>query len=174
MMNNLGSSKEQWDTPQETMKQKRGEFLFAIIVLSWFSQGSAFISTLFTLSNGRAKLEESANLINEAQNVEMPFEWLDTALEAGLPYITVLIENFYRINLMNLLVVVTGAFGVFLMYKLKKIGFVFYILYCALELGVVQYYFGHISTTIFSLFTTGLVSALFIILYGVNLKRMTE
>ena len=173
-MNDIGSAEDQWDNSQETMKQKRGEFLFTVIALSWISQGTAIVSTFFTFINGKTKLEESVSLLEDVSKKETPFEWLDTAIDAGLPYLTILIDNFYRINLMNLLVILTGALGVFLMYKLKKIGFLFYILYCILELGVIQYYFGHISTTIFSLFTTGLVSALFLILYGVNLKRMTE
>jgi hypothetical protein len=142
--------------------------------LSWVNQGIAIVSTFFTFINGKSKLEESASLLEGVTDKETPFEWISTAIDASLPYFIALKENFYAINLINLLVVLMGALGVFLMYKLKKKGFVFYIIYCITELGVIQYYFGHISTTIFSLFTTGFVSTLFIILYGVNLKRMTE
>jgi hypothetical protein len=174
MMNEVGNSTEQWDNPPETMKQKRGEFLFTIIALSWISQGSAAASTLFTMLSGRGQLEKTNELLSKASSQEAEAEWVNTMISTGKGFIDVFLDNFYNISLLNLLVVMTGAFGVYLMYKLKKIGFVFYIAYCAMELGVLQYYFGHLSMTIFSLLSTGLVSVLFIILYSVNLKRMTE
>ena len=176
MMEDVGSAEEQWDnSPAETPKEKRGSFLTMITTLSWISQGMAASSALMMLLRGRDSLEEQVGVMNELVSKEMSgMPFLDNILLDTISLLEITIMNFTQINLVNLLVVATGAFGVLLMFKLKKIGFLIYLLYCCAELYAAYYFFGDLSVMVMSMAITGLISVVFIILYAVNLKRMTE
>ncbi len=100
--------------------------------------------------------------------------FLDNMVQDSISILEITVMNFTQINLMNLLVVLTGALGVYLMFKLKKFGFFIYLLYCAAELYTAYHFFGDLTVMVFSMALTGLISLVFVILYAVNLKRMTE
>ena len=175
MMNDVGSSEEQWDDSPKSMKEKRGSFLMMIIMLSWISQGMAASGTLFMLLGGRQNLVDQIELMNKViSEGRIGNEFLTSLVDGTIGILEITIINFTQINLTNLLVLLIGSFSVLLMYRLKKIGFLLYLVYCISELYVYNYFYGELSATIISLFSTGLISLVFIIMYSVNLKRMTE
>lgn len=176
MMEDVGSAEEQWDnSPVETPKEKRGNFLTTICTLSWVSQAMAGSSALLMLFQGRGNLEEQLTMMNKLVDKEQTgVEFLDSMLADSVKIMELTIMNFVQLNLMNLLVVSTGALAVYLMFKLKKAGFFVYILYCIAELYVVYHFFGDLGVMVMSMAVTGIASIVFIILYAVNLKRMTE
>jgi len=173
-MEDVGSELEQWDNSPETMKEKRGEFLYVLIVLTWVSNFSTGSSALFMLLIGKGGLEKQLDIINSGASKETGLSFIDNMMNDAISILEITMMNFNLINLMNLLVVAIGALAAFLMYKLKKTGFYLYLVYCAMELTVVYYFFGDLSSIVLSMVLSGFFSILFVIMYSVNLKRLTE
>jgi len=173
-MEDVGATEEQWDNTPETIKEKRGEFLYVLIVLTWVSNFSAGTSAIFMLLMGKEGLEKQLVLMDKAKTAESKMPFIENMMNDALAVLDITMMNFTQINLMNLLVGLTGAFAAFLMYKLKKVGFLLYLVYCAMEIAVVYYFFGNLSSIVLSMIITGFFSILFIIMYSVNVKRMTE
>lgn len=176
MMEDIGSAEEQWDnTPPQTVKEKRGNFLTTVSTLSWVSQAMTASSALMMLVRGRGSLEEQVGLMNKLTETEMSgIAFFDNMIIDSISLLEITIMNFTQINLTNLLVVMTGALGVLMMFKLKKIGFFIYLIYCCSEIYAAYYFFGDLRVMMMSIAFSGLISVVFIILYAVNLKRMTE
>ena len=75
MMEDVGSSEEQWDNkPVETQKERRGNFLTTVCTLSWVSQGMAASSALMMLLRGRGNLEEQVSVMNKLIDTEMTYK----------------------------------------------------------------------------------------------------
>jgi len=173
MMDEIGSVDEQWENePELTVKQRRGEFLFILCVLSWASQFSTLTSSLMMIFNGEKMFQDQAIMMSELEGKSSGSEFLDGMLETSMELMDVMASNIMEISLLNMGVVLLGALGVYLMYSLKKAGFIIYLIYCFAELYVINRFFGELSTSIFMIGSTALFSVVFIVLYGVNLKRM--
>ena len=156
------------DDSHQSMKERRGHFLMTLCILSWVWIGIQLISTLFTYLRGSGQLEQSLSLIEDATSesqTDNPF--MTSILEGSLDTIRKTIEHFDAINIGNMIALLVGGLGVYMMFNLKKIGFGLYVIYCAGIAGVAIYFLGG-YTFIFDAF----ISLAFIIMYGVNLKRM--
>ena len=142
MMEDVGATEEQWDnSPELTVKEKRGEFLSIVTALSWISQGMATSSALMMLLLGRENLEKQVDVISKSvAKGGSGNSFLDNALADTISLLEITIMNFTQINLVNVLVAATGALGVLMMYKLNKIGFLIYLIYCCAELFVIYYF----------------------------------
>lgn len=94
---------------------------------------------------------------------------IDTMIENAI-YINN--EAFLITNLSTLITLIVGAFSIFLMFKLRKIGFHLYIIYSILPI-ITMYIITPMEMILtFSVITTVFIGALFAVLYGVNLKHM--
>ncbi|MFD1553548.1 hypothetical protein DNU06_07685 [Putridiphycobacter roseus] len=156
------------DDSHQSMKEQRGTFLLTLSILSWVWIGIQLISTLFTYMRGPGPLVDSLTLIEDAtseQSLDNPF--MASLMEGSLDTIRKTIENFSAINIGNMIALLIGGLGVYMMFNLKKTGFGLYVLYCAGIAGVNIYFLGG-----FSFIFDAFISLAFIIMYGVNLKRM--
>lgn len=159
-------------------KPKRPNFLVVLAVLSYVSIGVGTLATLFSLISGPSSLEqqeqdeaqlyESIQLMRDSGMDDM-VEMFETSAKQAV-YINN--EAFYSFNILNLLALIIGFIGVFLMMKLKKIGFHIYVAYSLLPI-IIMYALIPMDLIIgVSIITSVILSAIFCVLYGLNLKHM--
>ncbi len=161
------------DNSTLSIKERRGTFLTVLCILSWIASGGTFITSLFSLINGKEGVQ---NQIIDAENqLELADnELLYGVLDASIKQLYVVLENFYPIYLSSLILGGLGIFAVYLMFNLKKAGFNLYVGYAILA-PVVNYYF--VKDIPYSVLGTAfalIISVVFIIMYYTNLKRMTN
>lgn len=174
-MENNEILEDQWDNDSAlTMKQKRGSFLLVLCILSWIYMGSSIISTTISYFNGTAELEKQLSKTSNAFDQETGVGVLDNMMGAAEEIMYKTIENFNEIQLGTLVGLLIGIMAVYLMFQLKKIGFALYVLYSMIIPAISLYFIGTSMIMLLGLAFNSIVSIAFIIMYGVNLKRMTE
>lgn len=176
-MENNEILENQWDdNSDESMKEKRGTFLLVLCILSWVFIGYSFIMGLVSLAGGTQKLEEQlvqADMTN-AFSQDTGNDMANSILSSANEMIIKTIENFYPLQMSNLVVLLIGALAVYMMFQLKKSGFYLYVLYTILIPAISFYFLGANMIVIMAVGLNMFFGVLFLILYGVNLKRMTE
>ena len=83
-----------------------------------------------------------------------------------------LVQNFTLIVLSTILLALLSVTGVWLMWNLKKTGFLFYVTAQILWTILPLIFLGGNIITILSIVVNGIFTIGFIILYGIHLKRM--
>ncbi|MFK8044802.1 MAG: hypothetical protein AB8B72_04865 [Crocinitomicaceae bacterium] len=164
---------EPWnDEANMTIEDRRGTFLKVLCILSWVYIGLELFSVVFGYIGGREKVLESISLSEDAKAKITGSSFWDniarTAVEQSIIVLEKTVENFEQIYLGNFLAIVVGGMAVYLMYILKRNGFYLYILYSVIALGISAYFLG-----VSSIQGAAIISLAFIIMYAVNLKRMT-
>jgi hypothetical protein len=81
-------------------------------------------------------------------------------------------DYFVLNNLLQLIAVLIGGAGVFMMLRLKKIGFHLYVIYSLLPVVIMYLLFPTEVIATFVVVSTLVVSAIFCLLYALNLKHM--
>lgn len=160
---------------KQAMKNKRGKTLQVLCILSWIAIGWSFISIAWQAFEGPLTEEqmeeekyEALSQISE-DSPQFAIKLVEESIELG----EVFNENFWPLLSINLLIVLVGFAAVFMMYRLRRAGFYVYILYSLMPLGVSMTYFSGFSITVWGLVLSGLISTLFIILYGAQLNKMS-
>jgi len=162
----------------ENEKPKRPTFLVVLAVLSYISISIGTLGTFFSLISGPSSQEQL-----EQQEAQL-YESIQIMKEAGMDDMVELFEKsaqqatyinnevFYSFNILNLLTLVIGFLGVYLMMKLKKVGFHLYVAYSLLPI-IIMYALIPMNLIIgLSIIASVILSAIFCILYGLNLKHM--
>lgn len=169
---------EQIDSNQPNSTKKRPTFLIILAVLSFLSLALSFFGSLFSFFAGplseeeiesqNADLYESVSLL-KSQGMD---GFADT-MEKTMQYANYMnSEAFVMGNLTSLLVSILGILAVVMMLKLKKIGFHLYVAYSLLPILLMYAIAPAEYITTFSVVTSLVISALFCLLYGLNLKHM--
>jgi hypothetical protein len=81
-------------------------------------------------------------------------------------------EAFFITNIFTLLTLIIGAVSIFLMLKLKKIGFHIYVAYSLLPIITMYIITPSELILTFSVIISVIIAAIFSVLYGLNLKYM--
>lgn len=176
-MNENNFEEADWNTNNEpqSMSERRGPFLLVLTILSWISIGYNAITLLYSLIKGVGDLQNSATQISTIfnnQNSDIPiledikFQMEDMLMKS--------VENYYAIQLSTLVNLLIGAFAVYLMFNLKKTGYYLYILYTIVPSLISFYFFGFNFLIAITVAINLIFGIIFIILYGINAKRMTE
>jgi hypothetical protein len=173
-MENQEILEEQWDNTPETMKEKRGTFLLILCILSWIGIGISMISELVTILRGTAAVEKQINDTSIAIDQIPDNNPMSSMLDGTQEMMIKTLENFYEIHIGTVISLLIGLLGVYLMYSLKKAGFYLYLVYCIAGLLIMPMFLGTNWVVLASLILGGVFSVGFVIMYGVNLKRMTE
>ncbi|MFK8038866.1 MAG: hypothetical protein AB8B74_11285 [Crocinitomicaceae bacterium] len=160
---------EPWnDEGNASLDERRGTFLKVLCILSWIWMGLQLFSNVSAYFGGPEKLMEAKSDAEDAFGSAEGSGFMKSVLEQAMVVLDRTIENFYAIYLGNIIALLIGVLAVYLMFTLKKIGFFLYVLYAAIAIGVASYYIGA-ATALMDI----IVSIAFIIMYGVNYKRMT-
>lgn len=160
------------DETNKSMKERRGSFLNVICILSWVWIGLMLFSTLFTYMNGTDSLEQSLIIMEEASE-QANNAFVESMMGGSVEMLNNQLENFTVINLSTILFLLIGGLAVYLMFNLKRNGFFLYILYCIAGPVITVMFLGTSQPAVWGLTLDIFVSIGFIIMYAVNLKRMT-
>ena len=161
------------DESNQSMSERRGQFLLVLCILSWIGIGMGLITTLFNYSRGTADIEAQLDEFESLGEVDTGSSLLNSFTDGAKDMAIKTIENFQAINLSTLLALLLGGLAVYMMFNLKKTGYYLYILYCLATPAISIYFLGANQAVYLSVMVGALFSVAFIIMYGVNVKRMT-
>lgn len=160
---------EPWnDDSNASMDERRGQFLKVLCILSWVWIGIQLFSSVVAYVGGPEKLIQAKSEAEDAIGAANESGFMKTVMEEAMIVLDKTIEHFNAIHIGNILGFLIGGLAVYLMFTLKKSGFFLYILYTVIIAGVSVYYLGVASAMM-----DVALSIAFIIMYGVNVKRMT-
>ena len=157
------------------MGKVRPNGLTALCILSWVWMAFSLPSVVTELNTGRlteADIREQKIVILESQTPET-IEMMPWVVEESIEMLYISRDNFSTMMIINFVALIIGLIGVFLMFQLRKIGFYMYIGYSIISIAYWLYYFNGMTFGRIIISTTAIFSALFIILYGTQLKKMT-
>lgn len=163
---------------QEFQPTRKPTFLVVLAVLSFITITLNFFQYLVSLISG--PMNQEAWELYEASLYESVGQMNDlgmTGLAAmveqviQMSYITNF-DYFVLNNLLQLLALLIGAVGVFMMLRLKKIGFHLYVIYSLLPVVIMYLLFPTEIIATFVVLSTLVISAIFCVLYALNLKHM--
>ncbi|MBK7129394.1 MAG: hypothetical protein IPM74_07225 [Crocinitomicaceae bacterium] len=158
-----------------SLKEKRGGALKVYAILSWIYIGLTALGLLMSMATGPMSVEEL-----EQSKVILMESWDEETIQLiGTDLLNEMVlrldianEKHYLILGFNFAIVVLGFYGVLQMFQLKKTGYYFYLAYSALPAIVEIMHFGTGTLAIFNIIFGLLVSGIFCLLYGLQLKRM--
>lgn len=167
---------DQHDKAQEP--KERPTFLTVLLVMSSISIGLSILSTLSGLVSG--PMDAAAIEQFTAEQYEAVGELKNLGMEDVSEMIGAMMEltvyqsqnNYYLFQLVNLLTLFVGGYGIFLMFKMKRMGFHLYVAYSLLP---IIWFYAFIPAALipnFLVFGSLFLAALFIILYAIHVKRM--
>lgn len=168
----------EYSTEQEYQPTAKPTFLVVLAVLSFISMGLNFLQYLFSFISGpmnqdawevyEATMYESVGQMNDLEwsgMAQMVEQVIQMSYMANFDY-------FVLNNLLQLIAVLIGGAGVFMMLRLKKIGFHLYVIYSLLPVVIMYLLFPTEVIATFVVVSTLVVSAIFCLLYALNLKHM--
>jgi|GEM_PF-1358135 len=175
-MENMQTTGNQWgnsDSP-ESMKEKRGSFLLVISILSWVFIGFSIFSTAIGYFNGVEKLQTQIDLSIDQMDTDTGNAFADNLIAEAIEVLEKTITHFESIQLVTMVSLLIGALSVYLMFQLKKMGYLLYIVYTMLYSSISFYFLGSSMVVWLGQGLYLFIGIVFLILYGVNLKRMTK
>lgn len=159
-------------------KPKRPNFLVALIVLSAISMVMNLYSSVIGVSSGvPTQAEREAYEATQYENInelkDQGFDGMAEVLEEVLVMTLYQNEHVYTsFYWLTLLYTLLGMVAIVLMFQLKKIGFHLYVLYSLAPILVTYLLIPVALIPSFIIIGSLIVSLLFCILYGLNLKHM--
>ncbi len=173
MSDEINDSIDWNDETNYSMKERRGNFLLTLCILSWVYIGLMLLTTGFNYMQGTDELYQSIEVFESGEIDTEGNPFAESVIDGSIGMIKQTIEHFEAINLSTMAVLLIGGFSVLLMYNLKKIGFGLYILYSIALPSVSLYFLGtEFQMVLWGAVLGAFVSIAFVIMYGVNLKRM--
>lgn len=155
--------------------EKRPKFLTVLCILSFISVGFSLLGNFSALLSGPLSLDELEKVMAESMNL------VSTLQEAGNTELSKTLElvlrtqeyinaNFYVHTFVTLIGLVCGFIGVFFMFKGRKNGFHFYIIYNVIS--IISIYVSVPASEVPSIMIVSnmIFSAIFILLYSRNLS----
>ena len=159
-------------------KPKRPTFLVVLAVLSFISLTMSFFSSLFNLFSG--PMDKDAMDLYSARQYESISELRDLGQDGVADLIESTLnmsiyqnnDAFFSFHGLNFIAVVVGIIGVTFMLQLKKLGFHLYVVYSILPILFMYILLPMDLIPSFMIIGMVIISALFCILYALNLKHM--
>lgn len=163
------------DTPHLT--QKRPVFLLVLCILTFINTGFSFLGAIASLISGPLSsdklIEAKVEMAQQAgQMKDVGFDGVAGILDKIYKITEATNRNFYLVNLTNILIVLIGALGAFLMLQGKKLGFHAYIIYCLLASSQLYFFVSAKDIPTFLIVFMLAFSGIWIFLYSRNLKWM--
>ena len=161
-----------------TEQKKRPVFLVVLVVLSMISIVIGFFSAILNMLSGPMTEEMlETYTANQYESIavmrDLNSEGLANIIEQILQ-MTIYQNNeaFFSFHFLSLITVVVGFVGVMMMFRLQKLGFHLYIIYSLLPILILYILIPMNMIPSFVVIGSLLLSAVFVILYALNLKHM--
>lgn len=162
---------ENLDLEYSTSTKERPTFVTVLCILSWIYVGLAILSSLTSAFTSQEDLEAQMEL-SRAQIEESPMASSDF-MQDFLSFTEGSLEYSKTMNLMTLVLMLIEGLAVFMMFKLNRLGFWVYLAVNAVLIIGTAYMipWPNVMSSMTVGFT-GFIIAVFVVLYGVNLKHM--
>ncbi|WP_461632900.1 hypothetical protein [Labilibaculum euxinus] len=156
--------------------KKRPTFLTVLCILSFIGSGGfGLLNSLYTYvtfeSSYPAKIEQATEGLEKMKEAGMESGFFYSMTENGIIQLNALSENLELITGVNCLFAILSLVGIFMMFKLKKNGFYLYLIanlfWLLVPLALIDFD-AMLSMTIIG----AIITAVFAIMYAVNLKHM--
>lgn len=169
-------------------KKDKPTFLLVLLVLTSITLVISFFGVVVNLVSGPASEEkliakeveaykpllEAKKAIKDA-NTQKAYDISENLIQYGVEKNKFIhTQVFWKYHFLLLLVVAVGAIAVYFMFKMRKIGFHFYIIYCILASAITFIVFPSALRSDWETYPALLMSGLFIFLYGLNLKHFDK
>jgi hypothetical protein len=156
---------------------KRPTLLTVLCVLSFISIGFSFLGNFSALLSGPLPIDELEKVIADSMNLVARLQDagssdLSKTLELVIRTQEYINSNFYPHTLITLIGLITGFIGVFFMFKGRKNGFHFYIVYNILSIVGIYVSVPASEVPTIMIVSNMIFSAIFILLYSRNLSWM--
>jgi hypothetical protein len=163
---------------QEYQPTRKPTFLVVLAILSLITIVLNFFQYIMALLSG--PMNQDAWEIYEATMYESVGQMNDVGMDGMATMIEQLIQMSYIANfdyfvmnnLLQLVAVLIGAAGVVFMLRLKKIGFHLYVIYSLLPIIITYLLFPIEVIPTFIIIAQLIISAIFCVLYALNLKHL--
>jgi len=157
--------------PQAPQLRKRPTFLLVLCILTFVGSGWGVLGGLISFMNDPQEDIRSAQADMSLEFDEISDQPMGTFLIDTFDYAVAYADNFYMVNGVNILLAVLSLLGAFMMFNMRKPGYYLYVLAnIAMAFAPYLIIINSISTAQVVGYT--LLSVLFIVLYGLNLKHM--
>lgn len=159
-----------------TLREKRGTTVMVLCILSWVWLGLSTLGFLVTVTQGPATPEEMVAeklVIMQAATPEVIAVFGEEFITDQVVLLEIANEYFYSLRGIDAVTLVLGFYAVWLMFNLKKKGYYFYLAYSLLPIITIPIFYGMGGLMVLSMLMIAVLSAVFCILYGVQLKRMS-
>lgn len=162
---------ETLDLEYNRPSEERSKFIAVLCVLSWIYVGISVLSGLSTAVTSQDELEEQVE-ISKAQFEESPMA-SNEMMQDMMSFTDESITTSKTVNLYTMILMLIEGAAVFMMFKQQKKGFWIYLAVQVLIIAVSIFYmpWPNMFSSLLIVFV-GFFSALFLILYAVNLKHM--
>lgn len=164
------------ENPFEENQMKRPTLLTVICILTFIGSGWGILYNLFSLfragmMDANFHMEQYSTMMGELENQGAP-AFFHNLLNSSMEMIQAGFVHAREMAIINLILGVISILGAILMFQLKRLGFYLYTAAQILLLFVPSYFVGFSIVVVLQMFFLGVISFVFIILYGLNLKYM--
>lgn len=158
------------------MKEKRGTNLLVFCILSWVYIAYNLLQVGIGMAAG-PMTDEDIRQVKITMLEDQPQEAIEMMgwfFEELVTILEITRDNFILMNSIELMTLLIGAIAVFLMFKLKKIGFHLYIIYSIIPIASTTYFMGGTKLGLLGVVVVTVISLAFVLMYGSQRSRLTE
>jgi hypothetical protein len=162
---------ENLDLEYTTNTKQRPTFISVLCILSWIYVAFSVLSSLSTALTSQEDLQEQLEA-SRAQIEESPMA-SNQMMQDIISFSEESMENTKSLNLMTLVLMLVQGLAVYMMFRLNKLGFWLYLIVNIILIAGTAYMvpWPNIMSSMVVGFS-GLITVVFVILYGVNIKHM--
>lgn len=163
---------------EQPNKIQRPTFLLVLCILTFIGSGWSVLSNLFSLftadmTNSTVQMEQYSNMLGDMENGSAS-AFMSGFLNSSMEVLQVTAAHAHEIAIMQLVLGLISLIGAVLMFQLRRSGFYLYVSAQILALFVLPYFAGFSTLVVIGLLWSALISAIFIVLYALNLKFMVR
>lgn len=163
---------------EQPNKIQRPAFLLVLCILTFIGSGWSVLSNLFSLFtadmiNTTVQMEQYSNMLGNMEN-ESASAFMSGFLNSSMEVLQATAAHAHEIAIMQLVLSLISLIGAILMFQLRRSGFYLYVAAQILALFILPYFAGFSTLVVIGLLWSALISAIFIVLYALNLKFMVR
>lgn len=164
------------ENPFDEEKKMRPTLLTVLCILTFIGSGWGILSHLFSLLtagmvDSSIQMEQYTNMM-DSMGGDSGSSFLSGLMSSSMEILQATALYAKQIAISGLVLSVISLLGSIFMYRLQRIGFYLYVAAQIVMLFVLPVFAGFSWLAISSMLFSGVVTAVFIILYGINLKYL--
>lgn len=161
---------------EQQNKLQRPTFLLVLCILTFIGSGWGVLSNLFSIftagmMNGSMQMEQYSTMVGDMDNSGAS-SFMSGFLNSSMEVLKVTAAHAREIAVMQLVLSIISLLGAILMFQLRRLGFYLYVAAQILALFVLPYFAGFSTLIVIGMVWSAFISAVFIILYSLNLKYL--